>query len=183
MKEFILRTQMQVPISVRDAFAVFEDPRNLATITPPWLNFRILNPEESMRKGARFRYVFRWQNLRMLWRTIISEYEAPFFFVDEMEKGPYVYWKHSHTFHPTVEGVLVTDQVEYALPLGWLGAMVHKFWVAPQLKEIFRYRQMALNEMWCGGKAHWTEPVIIEKQDQNPRAGTANRETHTHAIL
>lgn len=182
MKVFTLRCQMQAPVSMRDAFAVFEDPRNLAKITPPWLNFQLLNPEEPMAKGALLNYRFRWMNVPLRWKTVISEYEAPFFFTDEMVSGPYSLWIHKHRFHPTEEGTLVTDEVDYALPLGVIGALTNKFVVANHLKEIFRYRQMSLNEIMCGGRAHWTDPVIIEKPPQNPPSGTANPETRKHVV-
>lgn len=164
MKIYTLRTQMQAPVSIREAFAVFEDPRNLATITPPWLNFSILNPNPVMERGAEFDYLFRWMNVPLKWKTIITAYEPPFFFVDEMARGPYKLWRHRHEFHPGEEGTVVTDEVDYALPLGWLGEKAHDLVVARQLKEIFKFRQMSLNDMLCGGRARWTEPAISEKK-------------------
>jgi ligand-binding SRPBCC domain-containing protein len=182
MTSYTLRCQMLAPVSMRDAFAVFEDPRNLARITPPWLDFRILTVDPLMRLGAELHYQFRWHGLPLQWKTLISEYEPPFFFTDEMIRGPYALWRHRHTFHPTEEGTVVTDEVDYALPFGRLGALVHRLVVAAQLKEIFRYRQSALNELLYGGRAHWTEPSIREQPPQNPPSGTASPETHTHAV-
>jgi ligand-binding SRPBCC domain-containing protein len=182
MKIYTLRCQMQAPVSMRDAFAVFEDPRNLSKITPPWLGFNLLNPNDAMCKDAFFNYTIRWMHLPWRWKTRISEYEPPFFFTDEMVRGPYAMWIHRHRFHPTVDGTLVTDEVDYALPLGILGTLAHRILVADQLKEIFRYRQLALNEMMCGGRAKWTDPVIIEKPPQSPPSGTANPETRKHVV-
>jgi ligand-binding SRPBCC domain-containing protein len=153
---------MIAPVSIRDAFEIFEDPRNLARITPPWLDFQIVTPEPViMARNAIFDYRFLWHGLRLHWTTEITEYEPPFFFVDEMRKGPYVQWKHRHTFHPGEEGTIVTDEVHYTLPFGVLGDLVHRLTVATQLKDIFRYRQMSLNEILCGGKARWTDPVVL----------------------
>ncbi len=159
-----LRTQMIAPVSVKEAFAVFEDPRNLARITPPWLNFRIVTPEPIvMAKDAVFDYTLQWLGLPLRWRTLITEYEPPFHFVDEQTKGPYVLWRHRHRFHPTEEGTLVSDDVDYILPLGPLGRAAHKAVVAAQLKKIFRFRQDALNQMLCAGKARWTDPAVTER--------------------
>lgn len=180
MTAYTLRCQMLAPVSVQEAFAVFEDPRNLARITPPWLNFSITSPDPRMRKGAEFDYLFRWNGLPLKWKTLITAYEPPFFFTDEMLKGPYVYWRHRHTFHPGEEGTVVTDEVDYMLPFGKLGALAHRLMVAHQLKEIFRYRQLSLNEMLCGGKAHWTEPSIAPSH-QTPPSGTASPGTRTPA--
>lgn len=187
MTGYRLRCQLLAPVSVQEAFAVFEDPRNLARITPPWLEFRIQTPNPVMQRGARFDYTFRWNSLPLRWKTIITEYEPPFFFIDEMLKGPYAHWRHRHTFHPSEEGTVVTDEVDYALPLGKLGRLMHRLIVAQQLKEIFHYRQLSLNEMLCGGKAHWTEPSITElgateSPRQNPPSGTASPETRRRAV-
>lgn len=162
MSRHQLRCQMIAPVSIREAFEVFEDPRNLARITPPWLNFRITTPEPiTMKKDAVFDYTLSWSGLPLKWRTRITAYEPPFYFVDEMIKGPYVLWRHKHTFHPGNDGTQITDEVDYELPLGGLGDLVHRLFVANQLKDIFRYRQMSLNEIMCGGKARWTEPAVL----------------------
>lgn len=156
---------MVAPVSVQEAFEVFEDPRNLARITPPWLNFRITTPEPIvMKKDAVFDYTIRWLGIPIGWRTLITEYEPPFLFVDEQTQGPYTLWRHRHTFHPSEEGTLVSDDVDYILPFGFLGGIAHRLAVGNQLKSIFRFRQSALNQMMCGGKARWTDPVITERQ-------------------
>ncbi|MBV6430089.1 MAG: hypothetical protein IANPNBLG_00192 [Bryobacteraceae bacterium] len=180
---YTLRCQMIVPVSMLDSFEVFENPRNLARITPPSLNLRILTPEPlSMALNARFDFEFRYHGLPFRWSSRITEYEPPFFFVAGMVKGPYAAWSHKHTFHPMEEGTLITEEVDYSLPLGWLGRAAHRFSIARQLKDIFRYRQISLNEILCGGKAHWTDPVITEKPPENPPSETASPETHTRAV-
>jgi hypothetical protein len=166
--KYLLRTQMLAPVSLREAFEVFEDPRNLARITPPWLNFQIVTPEPIvMKKDAVFDYRFRWLGLPMSWQTIITEYEPPFFFVDFQAKGPYTLWRHSHTFKPSEEGTLVTDEVEFVLPLGILGKLALRAGVAEQLKQIFRFRQETLNQMMCRGKGRWTEPGITAVRESS----------------
>ena len=154
MKIYRLESTMSVPVSLREAFAFFEDPRNLARITPPWLNFRITTPEPIvMRKGAEIKYQIRWLGLPMNWKTVIAEYEPPFFFVDEQASGPYAYWRHRHEFKPTEQGALVSDRVDYALPLGPLGRLAHALAVDRQLRQIFDYRQEALSRILTGATA------------------------------
>ena len=90
MKTYRLECSMSVPVSLREAFAFFENPDNLARITPAWLNFRITSPQPlQMRKGAEIDYQIRWLGVAFNWKTIITEYEPPFFFVDEQAAGPY----------------------------------------------------------------------------------------------
>src|SRR5690348_2269824 len=134
MHVYRLECEMLVRRSVDDVFSVFQDPYNLAKITPAWLRFRVTsNQKVMMRKGAEIEYSIRWLGLPMKWKTVIAEYNPPLEFVDEQAKGPYALWRHRHTFHQTPEGVRVCDRVEYALPLGRLGRMAHAFVVAQQL--------------------------------------------------
>lgn len=151
MKLYILECEMSAPLSVREAFEIFEDPYNLAKITPPWLNFRITSDGKlEMRRGAEITYRIRWAGIPLSWKTAITEYEPPFFFVDEQARGPYRYWRHRHTFRPTEGGTIVGDRVEYALPFGWLGRIVHALFLRRQLRQIFAYRQKALAALMRG---------------------------------
>ena len=40
------------------------------------------------------------------------------------------------------------DIIDYKIPFGILGQMVHPLIVAPKLREIFEYRKQALNELF-----------------------------------
>ena len=161
MKIHTLRCEMLVPKSLADTFAVFEDPHNLAKITPSWLNFQVKTPGRvTMRKGAEITYRIKWLGLPMHWKTLIVEYEPPFLFVDEQAEGPYSLWRHHHTFKPMAEGTLVCDHVDYALPVGILGDLAHRAVVARQLLEIFRYRQQELQKLFGGATRQMAEPSI-----------------------
>jgi ligand-binding SRPBCC domain-containing protein len=150
MKTYTLLRETIVAASLQDAFAFFQNPSNLARITPPWLNFQITSREPvQMRKGAEIEYRIRWLSLGIKWKTRITEYEPPFYFIDEQESGPYRYWHHQHTFKPAVMGTIVCDRVDYALPLGWLGRAVHWVLVRRQLNQIFDYRQQILSGIFA----------------------------------
>lgn len=150
MHRYTLRCSLQTTVSVEEAFEVFQDPHNLARITPPWLSFRVLTPGVKIEAGARLDYRIAWLGLPMTWRTLIAEYEPPFYFVDEQLSGPYAYWRHRHTFQPGEMGTVVSDEVVYALPFGPLGQLAHRIAVGRQLRGIFRYRQKALGELIAG---------------------------------
>ncbi len=149
MTVYIFECEMVAPVSVQEAFSVFENPHNLAEITPPWLNFKITTKDRiAMRKGAEIDYTIRWMGVPIRWNTLITEYEAPFVFVDEQVRGPYKLWRHTHTFKPCEAGTIVADRVEYALPFGILGRIAHTVMVRNQLEAIFRFRQKRLAEMF-----------------------------------
>lgn len=151
MKTFTLDREMTVPVTQTAAFAFFEDPRNLARITPPWLNFRIASMEPTgMREGAVIEYRIRWMGISLKWKTTITAYDPPRYFVDEQTRGPYASWRHQHTIEPAGEGARILDRVEYALPLGMLGRLAHALAVRRQLTQIFDFRRRAIAAHFAG---------------------------------
>jgi ligand-binding SRPBCC domain-containing protein len=103
-----------------------------------------------MGKDARIDYRLRLAGVPLRWRTRITRFEPGRGFVDEQERGPYALWEHSHCFEVTDRGVLVSDRVRYALPLGPLGALAHALWVHSALARIFDFRFGRVRELLEG---------------------------------
>jgi ligand-binding SRPBCC domain-containing protein len=131
-----------------EVFSFFENPANLAIITPPQLGFKILTPTPlQMGKGTLIDYTVRIMGLPVRWTSLISEYDPPHKFVDVQLKGPYSFWHHAHLFKEHAEGTLIEDRVDYCLPFGLLGRWVNKLVVARQLQSIFDYRQIVISRI------------------------------------
>ena len=146
---YVLERSQRVRAPLQEVFAFFSDPANLARITPPWLGFRIVGAAPvRIAAGSRFEYRIRWSLFMLGWVTRITLWEPPRQFQDVQEKGPYRSWVHTHRFTPTPQGVRVDDRVEYALPLGALGRIVHRLLVRRQLEEIFAYRRRAIEQIF-----------------------------------
>ena len=133
-------------------FAHFERAELLADLTPSWLNFVLLTPPPiHMYQGRIIDYTIRQFGWRLRWRSMISHYKAPEYFVDEQLKGPYSFWYHDHRFIENEDGsTTMIDKVHYALP-NWLPTFlsqwINRFWVGPQLKKIFAYREKRIIEV------------------------------------
>lgn len=54
----------------------------------------------------------------------IVAYERPRLFVDEMQRGAFARWRHTHRFVEQTGGTLAIDDVDFAAPLGVLGKLV-----------------------------------------------------------
>jgi ligand-binding SRPBCC domain-containing protein len=80
----------------------------------------------------------------MNWVTEIKTVKDLKFFVDEQRVGPYKIWHHEHHFKEVDGGVEMTDIVSYALPLGFLGRLMHPILVKKKLEEIFDFRFKAV---------------------------------------
>lgn len=55
-------------------------------------------------------------------KSRITEMQHFDYFVDEMEEGHFKTFKHSHYFRPECGGTVMIDQLEYDVPLGFIGA-------------------------------------------------------------
>jgi ligand-binding SRPBCC domain-containing protein len=134
----------------REVFAFFADAANLQEITPPFLRFRILTPLPiEMRPGALITYRLSLLGVPFRWRTRIVEWRPDERFVDEQLEGPYRRWWHEHTFEETAGGTRVRDRVEYELPLGPLGGLARRLFVAPRLEAIFAFRRQAIERRFA----------------------------------
>lgn len=132
---------MFVPAPLPDVFRFFADARNLETVTPPFLRFQVLTPDASLNVGTRIDYRLRLRGLPFHWQSEITVWEPNVRFKDEQRRGPYSYWRHVHLFREEYGGTVVEDGVEYDVPCG---STLHKWFLAPELMRIFRYRQDSL---------------------------------------
>jgi ligand-binding SRPBCC domain-containing protein len=131
-------------------FGFFVDPRNLPAITPPWIHFKIEQLEQMPLTGGTMQeYRICWLGVPLRWETLIAEFEHGHRFTDVQTRGPYRYWRHEHIFEDAGGGTLVRDCVQYELPFGLLGRLVHALLVRRQLREIFDYRASVIEET-CG---------------------------------
>ena len=85
--------------------------------------------------------------VRLRLTVVITEYERPFRFVDELVSGPFRRLKHVHKFAATAEGTLMTDVFQYAIPLGLLGLMADKLFLRRYLRRLLSTRNAALKRM------------------------------------
>jgi ligand-binding SRPBCC domain-containing protein len=146
-----VRREQRLERPIDEVFAFFGDARNLEAITPPLLRFRVMDSGAdaiAMGPGALIRYRLRVRRLPVGWLTAIREWDPPHRFVDEQLRGPYALWHHTHTFEPLAGGAtLMRDVVRYALPLGILGELARRLFVARDVEAIFDYRAKRIVEL------------------------------------
>lgn len=152
MKVYVLEREQLVRAPAERVFEFFSNAENLEAITPGFLGFEILTPTPiEMGKDVEITYRLRLAGVPIRWHTRITSWEPGRGFVDEQVSGPYALWEHTHRFEPTDRGVLVSDRVRYALPLGPLGRLAHALWVHSALARIFDFRFARVRERLEGG--------------------------------
>jgi ligand-binding SRPBCC domain-containing protein len=132
-------TEVEAPIA--EVFEFFSNASNLAVLTPPELQFRIITPQPiEMKPGALIDYRIGLWGVPMKWRTRIGLWEPPHLFVDEQLSGPYRTWVHTHRFTALPNGGTgIDDRVDYTMRFGPIGRVAAPL-VRRELERIFDYR-------------------------------------------
>jgi len=162
-------TRQWVPFPVESVFAFFANPTNLPHLMPRKLVTQIedariqpppprpVHPDAARRllsvaagEGSEILISFfpiSWIPRRVSWTARITEFEWNSHFCDEQVRGPFKHFHHRHGIEAEVrddaEGTLVSDEIEYELPFGFLGRMAGVF-VRRNLAQSFAFRQKTL---------------------------------------
>tara|TARA_B110000285_G_scaffold37878_1_gene41057 strand:+ start:2244 stop:2711 length:468 start_codon:yes stop_codon:yes gene_type:complete len=143
--------QQKINCSIDEIWEFISSPGNLKEITPDYMGFDIMtnNLPEKMYPGMIISYkVSPLLGVKMTWVTEITQLVEKKYFVDEQRVGPYSIWHHQHIIEPIKNGVLMTDIVSYAPPLGFLGALANSLLIKNKLNEIFDYRTQAVEKRY-----------------------------------
>ena len=133
------RFALTVGLEAPAAFAFVSDVARLNEVTPPWFRLDAAGgPPTRVEAGSRIDYRFTWRRLPMSWRSHITVWEPPRYFVYEQEHGPYRLFRHEHLFEPVPGGTRVIDVVHFRTAFG---ALVDRWLVEPDLERVFAFRR------------------------------------------
>ncbi len=146
-KRFIF--EQWIPKTKEEVFPFFAEAKNLEEITPPSLNFRITSVSSGpMEVGTEINYKLKIDGIPVNWKTIIKDWDPPHLFSDNQEKGPYKKWYHIHKFEDLAGGTLMTDQVDFKIPLGAVGYLASSWKVLGDVKNIFEFRKEKIQQLF-----------------------------------
>ena len=141
MKPHIFEFQTALYRPLSEVFEFFSHAENLNQITPTTLSFSILTPTPIPTKaGTLIDYYIKLKGIPFFWRTMITDWEPPYRFVDQQLKGPYVFWHHEHTFVEKDDHVLMTDRVTYLSPGLVFEPLLDKLFIRPEIEKIWAFR-------------------------------------------
>ncbi|CAI8344417.1 MAG: Uncharacterised protein [Polaribacter sejongensis] len=150
MKIYTLHKKQKLPISIEKAWEFLSNPKNLKEITPDYMSFNIISTiDRPLYTGQIIQYIVTpLLGIKTKWVSEITHIEEKKYFVDEQMYGPYALWNHKHFIKEIDGGVELEDIIDYKVPLGILGQLIHPILVKPKLEEIFSYRQKKLIELF-----------------------------------
>jgi len=78
-----------------------------------------------------------------IWQTLtskITEYQAPVYFCDEMQRGAFKTMRHAHYFEPEGAVTIMRDVFEFTSPLGFLGKIADTLVLSAYLRRFLAQR-------------------------------------------
>lgn len=130
-----------------EVFAWHEQPHALERLTPPWERVRVEQRPVGLTDGQR---VVLRSRVGPWWQRWVAEhhsYERGRLFADRQIEGPFAGWNHWHRFESDgADGCWMTDEIDYAVPGGALGAGLAGSWVREKLERMFEYRHAVLRQ-------------------------------------
>jgi ligand-binding SRPBCC domain-containing protein len=160
---FSFHSEQWLPHPVEAVFAFFADPENIAVLMPAWRKARIERmiivppPKHAPTAGSAVVAAgvgsrvtlsflpFRHSPFRTRWEAEITEFGWNSHFTDRQVKGPFAFWDHSHRLRAIDrEGLnvtLIVDHIEYDVPYGVLGKLVHSLFLQRGIQKAFAFRQ------------------------------------------
>lgn len=125
-----------------EVFAFHERPDAFLLLVPPWEEVRVVSRTgDGLAVGTRIVLETRVGPLWLRWTAVHDRYVPGQEFTDHAESGPFRRWEHTHRVGSDgAGGAWLTDAIDFALPVGALGALVAGSWVRRRLDRMFRYR-------------------------------------------
>ncbi len=148
---YTFKAQQFLNTDLDTAWDFFSSAKNLASITPPDLDFKIHTnlDDTEVYEGMIIDYTVRpLFGIPLKWQTEICKVHKPAFFTDKQLKGPYSRWEHTHKFTEQGQGIFMQDEVKYELPFGFLGILAHRLVVRDKIEKIFKFREATLSRLF-----------------------------------
>jgi ligand-binding SRPBCC domain-containing protein len=130
----------------------------IADGTPPGRTSGLIELGETVTWRARHFGI--WQRLT----SRITEYEAPVYFCDEMQKGAFKSIRHEHRFRQEGGRTLMTDIFRFESPLGFLGHMFNRLVLTHYMEGFLRRRNQLIKEV--AEMDEWKDLLMDERKNK-----------------
>ena len=150
MKIYTFSNKQNVPITLDQAWEFLSNSDNLSQMTPSYMNFKKISTDNrTLYAGQIIQYsVTPIFGIPATWVSEITQVKHKDYFVDIQLYGPYAMWHHKHFVKEIEGGVEIEDLIDYKIPFGWLGQLLHPIIIKPKLNQIFEYRHNKIIELF-----------------------------------
>lgn len=145
------------------AVAVFDylcDPKHLPTLLAPHVEVQVLTPEVALKRGHEVHFMMTRLGMSQSVRFRIEDVLRGSRLSYRQTEGIFANWTHTMKFVSNDEQLsLVTDIVDYGLPLGLIGALADDLLVKSDMRKILADRLLRAREHFEALKANRPESV------------------------
>jgi uncharacterized protein len=139
------KSQSVVPHPPAAVFAWHARAGAFARLAPPWDATRVVARQGTIRDGERATLQIPFGPLRLSWEAEHFDFVQDHSFRDRQLRGPFSSWQQHHSFESDgAGGCVVRDEVDYRLPLGFLGRWIAGANVQRRLTRVMAHRHAAL---------------------------------------
>jgi ligand-binding SRPBCC domain-containing protein len=142
-----IRLSRVVPASRAKAFALLTNSQQLPELLEPKVQVEVLSEPLAPKKGAEYAFKMSRFGLVQPVRWRVEQIESNKLLTYRQTEGLFKKWLHTQLFEDHGEKeCLVTDIVEYELPMGLFGHLLDDLMLRQDMKQILSHRlQKAVN--------------------------------------
>ena len=171
----IFTRRSRIPAPAEEVFAWHARPGAFERLTPPWQSVEIVERSGGIEDGARVVLRLRAGPFSRTWVAEHWDYAPGRQFRDRQLKGPFARWDHTHRIEPDGDAACyLEDRIDYALPLGPLGAVCGGAFTRRTLDRLFTYRHtVTRQDMVAHAAAQGGSPMHIAVTGSSGLLGSA----------
>jgi ligand-binding SRPBCC domain-containing protein len=79
--------------------------------------------------------------------TLITAFEPPYYFRDEMTRGFFAYFAHDHRFERTDDATVMQDRIAVRSRFGFLSRMIDRVIIVPRLRSLLATRNLFIKQV------------------------------------
>lgn len=139
-----------IPVKRDELFHFLAEPKNMAGIAPENLQIEEVSGDTRLAIGREVKYRVLRMGVVASWVLRLEEYEEGTLLVESQKVGIFSSWQWSQRLedHGVNEHgepqTLLTDSIEYHLPLGLLGCLVDDFFIRQDTQKLLESRHEKL---------------------------------------
>lgn len=131
--------QSELSVSAQEAFEWHAREGAIERLNPPFDPVEVVSKQGGIEVGGEV--TLKVGPLKQVWQARHIDYHAGRSFTDIQVKGPFASWEHTHRMEPqSPSRCILSDEIEYQLPLAPVGETLGKTWVESKMDQLFAYR-------------------------------------------
>ncbi|MCC6276464.1 MAG: hypothetical protein IT289_00965 [Oligoflexia bacterium] len=127
-------------------FEVLSNPEHFPKLVGSFL-IKWEERPHAMKPGTKYRFRVSKFGVSMLWEHQVDEFREDSFFKSHQIIGPFSYWIHTRKLEDHGDETLLTEFIEYDLPLGILGKLAEDLIMQGELEKSFQSRHEMIKNL------------------------------------